>query len=212
MKEEYWPIGAILLFHFGRIINNYYLKWKYRQVDKEIADINYDTYLDLREQTFALTPTDLGVMFPTNTETAFGIIMEMHTGTAIQSIVAFSTGEVWLYNSINPRKHVSDKENSSLTTTALAAITAAQYHYARMRRNNKGELLPGHIKFHILTNHDVYSADDPIDAFLDNSSQWEELFNNASAIIEEWNNISKSNPIKRVYPKFKINRTRPANL
>ena len=212
MKEGYWLFGALLLFHFGRVIYAYYYKWQYKQADVEIADVNYDAYLNLREQTFAVTPADLGLVFPDDTETAFGIIMETHTGNAIESVAAFSTGEVWLYKSKNPRKYVLGEENEGLKTAALAAISAAQYHYARMRRNNKDELLPGHIKFHILTNQDVYSAGDPINVIVNYSSEWEELFEMGFVIIDEWNKATKGIPVKRVYPKFKIKRTRPANL
>jgi hypothetical protein len=212
MKESYWLIGGVVLFHFGRLLYLYYQKHQYDKADEEIADIRFDSYLKLREETLALKPEDLNIDVPAGEEAAFAVILEIHTVSTIQAIAAFANGHVWAFNSQNARKYTRDDNGDKLKARATEAIRVGQYHFARMRRKNAEKLLPGYVKFHILTNLDVYSVDGPIDDMLPEYSQWEELAASMLAVDKAMHEVLNNNPIKRVYPKFKIKRTRPANL
>jgi hypothetical protein len=99
-----------------------------------------------------------------------------------------------------------------LSSAATEAVAAAQYHFARMRRNNAEGLLPGHIKFHILTNHDIYSAGDTIPEILRESSDWSELVAKCFKVVNEFNNAAGSKATKRIYTPIKVKRLKPANL
>ncbi|AYL94884.1 hypothetical protein [Mucilaginibacter celer] len=213
MKEEYWVFGGALLFQLGILLYRYYQRRSYRKTGEEIVNSNYDSYLELRNETFALKAEDLGIATFDDKETAFALMMEMHIGSALQTLVAFADGTVWIFNSRNARKNIGDSDAADLRLAAIDAMATAQYHFARMRRQDVGALLPGHIKFYILTNCDNYSAGDTIKAILDESSPWTELAKKGFAIGDELNKIAENNPTKRVvYPKTTVKRGKPANF
>jgi|GEM_PF-5087610 len=212
MKEVYWFFGALVLFHFGKLLYFYYRKKRYDKAGEEIADYRYDRYLELRDETFALKPEDLGIVLPNDEETAFALIMEIHLIDVLQAVVAFSDGKVWAFNTENARKNIEDNHAIGLSSAAIAAVAAGQYHFARMRRKNAERLLPGHIKFHILTNYDIYSVDGPIAEMVDESSEWSELVEKYFTIVDELGNVAKNRPRKRIYTSIAVKRSRPANL
>ncbi|WEA02479.1 hypothetical protein [Mucilaginibacter sp. SJ] len=212
MKEEYWYFGGLALFYFGRLLYLYYQKRCYRKTGEEIADYRYDRYLELREETFALKPEDLGIEVPDDKETAFALILEMHTYAVLQAVVAFSDGKVWAFNTANARKNVGDNKAVDLRSAAIEAVAAAQYHFVRMRRRDADTLLPGHIKLHIITNQDIYSVGDRINEMLHESSEWAELITKAFAVADELNDAANSKSLKRVYTKIAVKRSRPANF
>lgn len=212
MKEGYWLFGGVLFFHFGKLLYLYYQKKRSDKVGEEIADYRYERYLELRDETFALKPEDLGIVVPNDKETAFALVMEMHAFDELQAVAAFSDGKVWVFNSKSARKDIGDSNAADLSSAAIDVVAAAQYHFARMRRKDAGALLPGHIKIHILTNHDIYSAGDMFDKMLHESSEWSELVEKAVTVVDELNIAAKSNPMGRVYTKITVKRKRPANL
>ena len=212
MKEEYWYFGGLALFYFGRLLYLYYQKRRYRKTGEEIADYRYERYLELRDETFALKPEDLGIEVPNEKETAFALVLEMHTYTVLQAIVAFSDGKVWAFNTASARKNIGDGEAVDLRSAAIEAVTVAQYHFARMRRRDAGALLPGHIKLHIITNQDIYSVDNTIAEMLRESSEWAELLAKAFEVADKLHNTAKGKSAKRVYTKIAVKRSKPANF
>ena len=212
MKESYWLLGGLVLFYFGRLLYLYYQKRCYNKADEEMGDYRYERYLELRKETFALKPEDLGIVVPNDKETAFALVLEIHASDILQVIAAFSDGKVWAFNTDNARKNIGDKDAVDLHSAAIEAVAAAQYHFARMRRKDADALLPGHIKFHILTNQGVYSAGGTITAMLHESSEWAELVTKAFTVADELNNAAESKPVKRIYTKIAVKRSKPANL
>ncbi|MDP9078675.1 MAG: hypothetical protein M3O71_14685 [Bacteroidota bacterium] len=212
MKEGYWFLGALVLFHFGKLLYFYYQKKRSEKADEEIADYRYDRYLELRHETFALKPEDLGIVVSNDKETAFALVMEIHASDVLQAVAAFSDGKVWAFNTNNARKNIGDDNSVDLSSAAIEAVAAAQYHFARMRRKDADTLLPGHIRFHILTNHDIYSACGTIAEMLHESSEWSELVTKSLKVADELNNVAKSKPKKRVYTQIAVKRSKPANL
>jgi len=187
-------------------------KKRYDKAGEEIADYRYDRYLELRDETFALKPEDLGIVLPNDKETAFALIMEIHLIDVLQAVVAFSDGKVWAFNTENARKNIEDNNAIDLSSAAIEAVAAGQYHFARMRRKNAERLLPGHIKFHILTNHDIYSVDGTLNEMLQESSEWSELVAKSFTVVDELDKVAKNRPRKRIYSSIAVKRSRPANL
>jgi len=212
MKEDYWFFGALLFFPFGKLLYLYYQKKRFVKADKDIADYRYNRYLELRNETFALKPEDLSIEVPNDKETAFALVMEIHAFDVLQAVAAFSDGKVWAFNTKNARKNIGDSNEADLNSAAIEAVAAAQYHFARMRRKDAVALIPGHIKFHILTNDDIYSAGGAIAEMLHESSEWSELVAKSFTVADELNNAAKSKPTKRVYNQIAVKRSKPANL
>ena len=212
MEEGYWFFGVLIFFHFGRLLYLYYQKKRSDKVTEEIADFRYERYLELRDETFALKPEDLGIVIPNYKETAFALVMEIHASDVLEAVVAFSDGKVWVFNTNNARKNISDSDTVDLSSAAIEAVAAAQYHFARMKRRDAHALLPGHVKFHILTNHDIYSVGGTIPEMLDESSEWSELVTKVFNVADELNNAAHNNPMKRVYTKIAVKRSKPANF
>jgi hypothetical protein len=212
MKEGYWFFGTLVLFQIGRLLYIYYQKKRFDKAFEEIADYRYDRYLELRDETFALKPEDLGIMVPNDKETAFALIMEIHAIDVLQAVAAFSDGKVWAFNTRNARKNIGDNNAMDLSSAAIEAVAAGQYHFARMRRKNAEGLLSGHIKFHILTNYDIYSVGGTIAEMLHESSEWSELVAKSFKVADELNNVAKNRPKKRVYTQIAVKRSKPANL
>jgi hypothetical protein len=212
MKEGYWFFGVLVFLHFGKLLYLYYQKKRSDKADEEIADYRYDRYLELRDETFALKPEDLGIVVPNDKETAFALVMEIHASDVLQTVAAFSDGKVWAFNTDNARKNINDSNAVDLSSAAIEAVAAGQYHFARMRRKDADALLPGHIKFHILTNHDIYSVGGTIAEMLHESSEWSELVAKSFTMADELNNAAKSKPTKRVYTQIAVKRSKPANL
>ena len=205
-------MGLPVVFQFGKLLYRYYQKKRSDRVKVEIADYRYDRYLELRDETFALKPEELGIAVPNDDEKAFALVMELHTFDMLQAVAAFSNGKVWAFNTRHARKNINDSNAVDLSAAAIEAVAAAQYHFARMRRTHADSLLPGHIKFHILTNYDIYSAGDTIYEMLDESSEWSELVAKSFIVINEFNSAAKRNPTKRIYTKIAVKRSKPANL
>ncbi|MGN8069319.1 hypothetical protein [Mucilaginibacter sp. 22184] len=212
MKEGYWFFGALIFFHFGRLLYLYYQKKRSDKVDEEIADYRYERYLEMRDETFALKPEDLSIVIPNDKETAFALAMEIHASDVLQTVVAFSDGKVWAFNSKNTRKNIGDSDTVDLSSAAIEAVATAQYHFARMKRKNTNDLLPGYIKFHILTNLDTYSVGGMITEILHDSSEWSELVTKAFKVTDELGNAAQNKPMKRVYTKIAVKRSKPANF
>lgn len=212
MKEGYWFFGALLFFPFGKLLYLYYQKKRFVKADKDISDYRYYRYLELRDETFALKPEDLGTVVPNDEETAFALVMEIHASDVLQAVAAFSDGKVWAFNTKNARKNIGDSNAMDLNSAVIEAVAAAQYHFARMRRKDADMLLPGHIKFHILTNQDIYSAGGTIAEILHELSEWSELVAKSFTVVDELNNAAKSRPTKHVYTQIAVKRSKPANL
>ncbi len=212
MKEGYWFFGALVLFQIGKLSYRYYQKKRSDRAEEEIADFHYDRYLELRDETFVLKPEDLGIEVPNDKETAFALIMEIHAVSVLQAVAAFADGTVWAFNTKNARKTIGDNNALDLSAAAIEAVAAGQYHFARMRRGDADTLLPGHIKFHILTNHDIYSVGGPFTEMLHESSEWSELVEKSFKVAEGLNNVAKNRPNKRVYTPITVKRSKPANF
>jgi hypothetical protein len=138
--------------------------------------------------------------------------MEIHASDVLQAIVAFSDGKVWTFNSKNARKNIGDGDTVNLSSVAIEAVAAAQYHFARMKRKDTNDLLPGHVKFNILTNYDIYSVGGTISKMLHESSEWSELVTEIFKVTDELDNAAQNKPMKRVYTKIAIKRSKPANF
>jgi len=212
MKEEYWLFGGLALIYFGKLLYRFYQKKRYEKVGDEIADLRYERYLELRDETFALKPEDLGIVLSSDNETAFALILEMHAAEALQAIVAFSDGKVWAFNTYNARKNIVDSDAVDLRFAAIEAVAAAQYHFVRMRRMDFETLLPGHIKIHILTNQDTYSTGGKITAMRHESSEWAELVAKVFTVVCELDSVFESKPKKQVYTPIAVKRSKPANF
>lgn len=198
MTEAYIFLGVIVLFHLGRLFYFYYQKRQIRETDVEIADFKWNEYLKLRHETLSVTSTDLGLELPEDPETAFGIATELHYGTSVYFIIIFKTGEIWMFSTESVKKEALFKaDNGTVMEAVIAAFDTAQYNFARMRRRFTGVLEPGHIKFHVLTNIDVYSTNSFIwDTQVENFI-WEELWDNINQVIEEiQNTYVPSKPIE----------------
>jgi hypothetical protein len=212
MKGGYWFFLAPVFFHFGKLLYFFYQKKRSDKGNEEIAEYRYDRYLELRDETFALKPEDLGIVVSNDKETAFALVMEIHASDVLQAVAAFSDGKVWAFNSNNARKNIEDSNLVDLSSAASKAVAAGQYHFARMKRKDADTLFPGHIKFHILTNHDIYSAGGTIATILHESSEWSELVEKSFKVADELNNVAKSRPRQQTYTQIAVRRNKPANL
>jgi hypothetical protein len=184
-KEGYFFLGALILFHFGRVAYFYYQKWQRKRAELEIADYRWETYLKLREEILSTKPADIGIEFADDTETAFAVGLEMHTGVEVQIIVLFKTEQVWGLTTRNARKDIFIPKNENFSAASTSVLATAQYNFARMRRKYTSVPEPGYIKFHILTNSDVYSADSSIQDIISENSDWKELFDKMNEALEQ---------------------------
>lgn len=185
MKEGYFFLGALILFHFGRIAYFYYQKWQRKRAELEIADYWWETYLKLREEILSIKPAGIGIELPNDTETAFAIGLETHTGVEVQIIVLFKTEEVWGLTTRNARKEIFSPKNEDFSAAIISTLATAQYNFARMKRNYASVPEPGYIKFHILTNNDVYSAGSSIKDIISETSDWQELYAKMNEALEQ---------------------------
>jgi hypothetical protein len=184
MKDGYLLWGAILLVYAGRLIYLYYQKRKQKQTDVEIADFRWDIYLNLREQTFSINPVTLGIEFPEDTETAFGIAIEMHLGDQVRFVIVLKNNEIWAFNTRFERKNIFNAPDEKATEAVMSAFTTAQYNFARMRRKFTSVPELGFIKFHILTNKDIYSSSSLIQDLSSENFLWQELVDKVDEAIK----------------------------
>ncbi|MBD1386265.1 hypothetical protein IDJ75_13345 [Mucilaginibacter rigui] len=185
MKEGYFFLGALILFHFGRVAYFYYQKWQRKRAELEIADYKWETYLTLREKILSTQPVDVGIELPYDTETAFAVAQEIHTGVEVQIIVLFKTGETWVLTTRNARKDIFIPKNENFLAAVASVFTTAQYNFARMRRKYISVPEPRSIKFHIITNNDIYSADSLIQNIISETSDWQELYAKMNEALEQ---------------------------
>jgi hypothetical protein len=185
MKEGYFFLGALILFHLGRVAYFYYQKWQRKRAELEIADFRWDTYLKLREDILSTKPDGIGIELADDTETAFAIGLEIHTGVEVQIIVLLKTGEVWGLTTRNARKDIFIPKNENFSAASTSVLTTAQYNFARMQRKYTSVPEPGYIKFHILTNNNVYSAGSSIQDIISETSDWKELFDKMNEALEQ---------------------------
>ena len=180
---------AIIVFQVGVII---YFVRRGRKQKKEVEHNNAipadDTYEGRRHLALNVTPGQLKLNIPDTQTLVYGVVMEWNTGESVIALAAYITGAANLYISTGGGLSGGGKK-PNVGEAAVRLVTAAQEFLGRAMPVNDTEYPPiGCTRFYLLTNKQIYAAQEQVKYFDDGSSPWLSLFEQGNEVIAEMKN------------------------
>lgn len=166
-----------------------YFVWRGRIQARRFAENDStppaDTYEGLRILALQVTPYQLKLAIPDSQILVYGVVMDWNTGGAIVTLATYITGAANLY--LNTGGGVSGGgKNPNVGEAAVSFVTLAQDYIDRAIPATIKDLPPaGCVRFYLLTNKQIYAAQEQVKYFNNNSSVWLPLFKKGNEVITE---------------------------
>ncbi|MHB8207790.1 hypothetical protein [Mucilaginibacter sp.] len=142
-------------------------------------------YIGMRNQFFALTPTDLQLQIPGDKELALGVIMELGTDDGVATIVSLSTGDASLYTS-KGGGIIGGITHYNIKNAAIELVAESQHYFSKMNPSkNINPPKSGNVKIFILTNKNKYDFETTEEEITSPQSTWAALFNKGNEVITQ---------------------------
>jgi len=173
----------LILLQAGIIVYFVVRNRKRVAVPPSVPDEN--TYNGIRRFAISVTPEQLKLAIPATETFVYGVIMDWNMGETIVTLAAYITGAANMYFSTGGGITGAGK-NPEVGEVAVEFVITAQRFINRGVPTAIIELpAPGMVKFYLLTNRQIYAAQEPAVYFEDNSSAWLELFEKGNRVIIE---------------------------
>ena len=159
-----------------------------RRGKKKVGNIvphDADSYLGMRSLAISIKPAQLKLTIPDTEILVYGVIMDCNIGGTIGTLAAYITGAASLYLSTGDSRTGGGK-NPATGEAAAEFVVAAQAYINRTIPVAVTNLpIPGCVRFYLLTNHNIYAAQEPMVFIEDGSSPWISLFEKGNQVINE---------------------------
>ncbi|HYH02264.1 MAG TPA: hypothetical protein VEC37_04130 [Bacillota bacterium] len=171
----------VILILLGVIFNNSYSRHKTPATP----------YEDLRTQALGTDALSISTD-PTDPATPFGAIMEIGFPGTVVTLVTFNSGKAALHFS-NGENVTADQPPTALREAALAFVQKANVYVAMLQRVDTFPLpRKGSVRFYVLTQGGIYSAELPEKYLQESASTLTELYEYGHNVIYQLGKLKHS--------------------
>jgi hypothetical protein len=140
---------------------------------------------ELRSRAFTMTPDLLGLTLLSDKTVVYGVIMDWEIDGGISTTVSFQTGDASLYFS-SGGGIIGGGQHKNVSTAAIQFVSLAQTYLDKAVKTDNTPLPDKNVViFYLLTNKGIYSGQEIIQNFENNSSKWLGLFEEGNKVITE---------------------------
>jgi len=142
-------------------------------------------YEDLRNMALAMTPEQLGLTLKSDKTIVYGIVMDWKVGEGIATFIVFQTGDASMYSSTGGGV-IGGVTNENVKKAAIAFIDKSRTYLSKTIKTETAPLAEENsVKFYFLTNKGKFVAQERMENFENNSSEWLALFEEANKVITQ---------------------------
>lgn len=144
-----------------------------------------DSYEGLRRLAMSVKPEQLKLKIPDTETFVYGVIMDWNTGDSMVTLATYITGAANLYLRSGGGVKGGGK-NQNVGEAAAKFVANAQDYIGSALPAGVTEIpAPGCVRFYLLTNKQMYVAQEQVKHFDDGSSSWLPLFKQGNEVITE---------------------------
>jgi hypothetical protein len=144
-----------------------------------------EIYLDLRDRALSVTPEQLDLTFPDDETVVYGIVMDWHLGQGIVTLLGMQSDDASFYTSVGGGT-MGGGAYENVRKAAAKLIAKGQVDLPMAKRSDD-TTLPGtnSVRFYLLTNKGRFVAEEKMENFESDNSQFIGLFSVANELITE---------------------------
>jgi len=148
-------------------------------------------YNGLREMAFESKPEQLGLSLPVSKTVVYGIVMDWDVKNGTASIISFLSGDASIYFS-SGGGIIGGGTHENVKIRAIQFVEKAQQMLDKAKKTEQTPLPDKNILvFYLLTNKGIYSVQDNMENFQNQSSIWLGLFLIGNELINELRTIKE---------------------
>jgi hypothetical protein len=198
MKMTYIIIGLILISCIAFISTSCGNKSTERKeltatqdtIKPKIHKTQENTFEDLRNTAFKVTPKQLGLSLSKDKTIVYGVIMDWEMGGAIASTVTYQTGDASLYLSSGGGV-IGGGQHQNVNIASKKFVEFAQTFLDKATKIETPALPQSNeVIFYFLTNKGLFEGKENIKNFENNSSAWIKLFEEGNNVLTELRKVS----------------------
>jgi hypothetical protein len=198
MKMTYTIIGFILFSVSAFFITSCRNKSSERDglaiaqgtIKPKIHKTKENTFEELRNIAFKVTPEQLGITLSKDKTIVYGIVMDWEMGGAVASTVAYQTGDASLYLSSGGGV-IGGGQHENVNIAAKQFVNFAQTFLDKSIKSETTALPEkNQVLFYLLTNKGIYAGKEEMKNFESNSSVWTKLFEEGNNVLTELRKVS----------------------
>lgn len=189
MKEAIYLVA--ILFQLGVII--FFVRRNKMSIgNKSLPDqqgYEEGPYNQQRSLALSISPDQLKLAIPENITYVHGVVMDWNTGDAIVTLCAYITGAANLYLSNGGGMSGAGKKPEVGEAAVRLVVSAADHLESTVPVAGTKDLPPsGCVRFYLLTNKQVFAAQEQVKYLDEGSSSWLEVFSKGNDVIAEMRN------------------------
>jgi hypothetical protein len=144
-----------------------------------------NVYNDMRNMALNTTAEKLQLSLPKNALKVFGVVMDWDLGEGIATLVSFETGDASMYLSTGGGTIGGIGHKNVVHAAKEFVAKAGGYINEAIKVDSTPLPDKNCVRFYLLTNKGIFSAQDEMKNLEDNSSVWLAFFEEANKVITE---------------------------
>lgn len=154
---------------------------------------NRKMFEDLRRQALAVKAQDLKINLSAKKVSVYGVVMDWDMPEGVATTIAFSTGDASLYNSAGGGV-IGGFAHKNVENAAKELLRKADGFVARASLSVDTPLPKKDcVRFYLLTNKGIYTFEEKMTNFENETSAWYPFFEEVNKVITELTIISGTN-------------------
>ncbi len=159
-------------------------------IKPKIHKTQENTFEDLRNTAFKITPKELGLSLSKDKTIVYGVIMDWEMGGATVSTVTYQTGDASLYLSSGGGV-IGGGQHQNVNIASKKFVNFAQTFLDKATKTETTALPESNeVIFYFLTNKGLFQGKENIKNFENNSSTWIKLFEEGNNVLTELRKVS----------------------
>ncbi len=170
---------GILAFFINRMVK----AWRAKKAAVPTSTLSeYDQF---RQASLGVTAENLKLAISSGVLKVFGVVMDWDMSGTVLTLSTYITGAANAALS-SGASITGGGKNPLVAEQASEFVMSAQEYITRaVPATPAGILVPGTVRFYLLTNHGLYAAQELLSSIQDESSPWTELFFNGNMVLTE---------------------------
>jgi hypothetical protein len=169
---------GVLVFFINRIV-------KGMKARKEAPGKAVSTYEEFRQASLGVTEGQLKLEISSSVLKVFGVVMDWDMSGTVLTLSTYITGAANAALS-SGASITGGGKNPLVAEKASEFVQSAQNYISRaVPATAGGILVPGTVRFYLLTNHGLYAAQELISSIHEESSPWTDLFIKGNLVLSE---------------------------